>query len=57
MNNGYGEEFDQPYRLLVKADGDQDITNTDGYFAKMVMATGAETAQSLFQIAKEKALS
>jgi hypothetical protein len=28
------------------------ITRTDGYFAKMVLATGEESAKQLFQIAK-----
>ena len=44
MNNGYGEEFDQPYKLLVKTEGDKEITNHDGFFAKMVKATGKETS-------------
>ena len=54
MNNGLGEEFDHPYKLLVKQDGDSTITNTSGYFSKMLLATGSKTAQSLFEIAKSK---
>ena len=48
MSNGHGEEFDHPYKLLVKNVGDSEITNTEGYFSKMISATGAETAKSLF---------
>lgn len=51
MNNGQGVEFDHPYNLLVENIGDTEITN-DGYFAKMVKATGEETASSLFKIAE-----
>jgi len=51
MNNGCAEEFDHPYRLLVQNDGDTSITNEDGYFAKMVKATGEDTAKGLFEIA------
>ena len=39
MNNGYGTEFDHPYKLLVEKIGDDTITNTEGYFSKMVRAT------------------
>ena len=54
MQHGEGQEFDHPYKLLVNDVGDESITNTDGYFAKMVNATGQETSQSLFGIAKDK---
>ena len=54
MNNGEGEEFDHPYKLLVKDTEDQEITNKDGYFARMLRATGEDTAKSLFQIAYNK---
>ena len=40
MKNGYAEEFDHPYKLLVQNDGDTSITNEQGYFSKMVRATG-----------------
>mmetsp|Transcript_1499 Transcript_1499/g.2645 ORF Transcript_1499/g.2645 Transcript_1499/m.2645 type:complete len:147 (-) Transcript_1499:51-491(-) len=54
MNNGFGEEFDHPYNLLVTDSEaeNETITNHDGYFSKMILATGEETAKSLFQIAK-----
>ena len=45
MNSGEGEEYDHPYRLLVNDTSDQEITNTEGYFSKMVRATGEETAK------------
>lgn len=48
MNQGEAEEFDHPYKLLVNQTTDDEITNTDGYFAKMLKATGDETAKSLF---------
>ena len=54
MNDGFAEEFDHPYNLLVKNEGDETITNRDGYFAKMLLASGEETALSLFKIAKSK---
>lgn len=52
MREGRGEEFDHPYSLLVNQIGDENLTKTDGYFAKMVQSTGEETANSLFEIAK-----
>ena len=54
MNDGFAEEFDHPYNLLVKNEGDETITNRDGYFSKMLLASGEETALSLFKIAKQK---
>ena len=57
MNKGLGVEFNHPFKLLTENDTDTSITKkdadgNDGYFAKMVKATGEETAQSLFQIAQ-----
>ena len=57
MQHGEGQEFDHPYKLLVNNEGDQSITNTEGYFSKMVNAAGEETANSLFAIAQAKYLS
>lgn len=59
MEGGYGREFDHPFKLLANDDADTTITKTDqdgtpGFFAKMVRATGEETAAQLFTIAKEK---
>ena len=53
MDKGHGVEFDHPYNLLVNDSGDSSITK-DGFFSKMVKATGEDTADSLFNIAKEK---
>ena len=53
MDKGHGVEFDHPYNLLVEDSGDSSITK-EGFFSKMVKATGEETADSLFNIAKEK---
>lgn len=55
MREGRSEEFDHPYKLLVEDVGDDQITR-DSFFAKMVKSTGEDTAQNLFQIAKEKYL-
>ena len=54
MSEGRAGEFAHPYKLLVKNVGDETITNQDSKFAQMVMATGLETAQSLFEIAKQQ---
>ena len=54
MSNGEAEEFDHPYKLLVNSTTDDEITNLDGYFSKMLKATGEETSKSLFKIAKQK---
>ena len=54
MNAGYAKEFDHPFKLLTNNDTDNEITKSDGYFAKMVKATGDETANMLFDIAKSK---
>lgn len=49
MDKGFGEEFDHPFKLLTKdPSNDNEITNNDGLFSKMVHATGQETAASLF---------
>ena len=50
MDKGYAREFDHPFKLLTQQDEDQSITN-EGFFSKMVKATGEETADSLFNIA------
>jgi len=52
MGDGSAKEFDHPYRLLVERVGDTTITNQEGLFAQMVLATGIETAQSLFEMAR-----
>ena len=54
MDKGYGSEFDHPFKLLTENDSDSSITKADGHFAKMVLATGDETAKSLFEIALQK---
>ena len=59
MDKGEAVEFDHPYNLLAQNEADEEITkkNTegdDGFFAKMVKATGEDTSMSLFNIAKEK---
>jgi len=44
MSAGKAGEFEHPYKLLVKELGDDTITNQEGMFAQMVLATGLETA-------------
>ena len=40
MANGTGVEYDHPFKLLAENVNDEQITQTDGFFAKMVKATG-----------------
>ena len=40
MSDGQGVEYDHPFMLLVEDVEDDGITQDEGYFAKMVMATG-----------------
>lgn len=54
MADGTGVEYDHPFKLLVENDEDECITRDDGYFAKMITATGLQSAEGLFKIAKEK---
>ena len=54
MSDGMGCEYDHPFKLLANGNDDTEITREDGYFARMVKATGEESATGLFNIAKEK---
>ena len=56
MADGTGVEYDHPFKLLAEDVEDESITRDDGFFARMVKATGTESAESLFNIAKEKFL-
>jgi ATP-binding cassette, subfamily C (CFTR/MRP), member 4 len=40
MEHGKGIEYNHPYKLMVKSIGDQVISNPEGYFLKMVLASG-----------------
>ena len=51
MSAGRGDEYDHPYKLLVANVGDDKITR-DGLFAKMIKATGPDTANILLEISK-----
>mmetsp|Transcript_14677 Transcript_14677/g.22740 ORF Transcript_14677/g.22740 Transcript_14677/m.22740 type:complete len:146 (-) Transcript_14677:22-459(-) len=57
MSGGHCEEFDHPFKLLAHEREDTTMTRTDGLFYKMISATGGETAQQLFEIARQKYLS
>jgi len=52
MDGGSAAEFDHPFNLLANGPEDEEITNTEGYFAKMLQATGEDTSNTLFKIAK-----
>eukprot|EP00352_Strombidinopsis_acuminata_P007674 CAMPEP_0176358664 /NCGR_PEP_ID=MMETSP0126-20121128/15747_1 /TAXON_ID=141414 ORGANISM="Strombidinopsis acuminatum, Strain SPMC142" /NCGR_SAMPLE_ID=MMETSP0126 /ASSEMBLY_ACC=CAM_ASM_000229 /LENGTH=63 /DNA_ID=CAMNT_0017712993 /DNA_START=2540 /DNA_END=2731 /DNA_ORIENTATION=+ len=62
MEDGCAVEYDHPYNLLTKGkqqsnainndEAYKKITNTDGYFAKMVLATGNQSANALYEIAE-----
>jgi len=54
MEGGVGQEYDHPYKLLVNDEENDDEITKDGHFAQMVRATGGETANQLFRIAKDK---
>ena len=53
MSDGEAREFNHPYSLMVRSTTDESITANRGYFSQMVLETGAETALSLFEIAKD----
>jgi ATP-binding cassette, subfamily C (CFTR/MRP), member 4 len=42
MHEGQGVEFDHPFKLMAKNETDSEITNENGYLAKMVKASGKE---------------
>ena len=44
MEHGRGIEYNHPYKLMVESVGDEEITNPGGYFSKMVLASGKQTA-------------
>ena len=51
MKDGEMVEFNHPFKLLVQELNDETITNISGHFARSVLATGVESAYSLFEIA------
>ncbi|KAL4479034.1 hypothetical protein ABPG73_022152 [Tetrahymena malaccensis] len=53
MNQGVVAEFDEPYKLLVKQIGDQDITSKS-IFAQMVQNTGYENSHTILKLAQQK---
>ena len=55
MSDGRAEEFGSPFELLALRPEDREITKL-GLFSEMVRNTGSETAQKIFEIAKEKFL-
>ena len=53
LGEGKVLEFEHPFRLLVKNEEDEKISNQEGHFAQMVLATGRENAAALFKAARE----
>ncbi len=53
LNKGKKQEYSHPYKLLVEQEGDKTVTNLKGQFARMVVSTGVESAQTLFEIAEK----
>jgi len=52
LSKGRKVEFDEPYKLLVKNIGDQELTNREGHFLIMVQNTGPISSKQIFEIAK-----
>ena len=52
LSKGRRVEFDEPYKLLVKNIGDQELTNREGHFSIMVQNTGPISSKQIFEIAK-----
>jgi len=48
LDKGKMMEYDHPYKLLVKKEGDTRITNEEGEFAKMVLRNGDKVAREIF---------
>ena len=46
-------EYAHPYRLMVQNEDDKTITNVNGIFARIIIQTGIETAQNLFEICEK----
>ena len=52
MDKGKAVEFNHPYLLMVKSVGDNEITNSEGTFASMVLNTGIKHSRVIFDIAR-----
>jgi hypothetical protein len=52
MDMGKVSEVGNPYELLVKNVGDNEITNEEGEFAKLVCNTGKQNSKEILNIAK-----
>jgi len=53
LDKGQIKEFDEPYKLLVKNVGDDQLTNDEGHFASMVKNTGPITSKHIFEVTKK----
>ena len=53
LKEGQMQEYSHPYNLLVEQEGDKYITNIQGQFARMIIASGIENAHTLFEIAEK----
>jgi len=53
LDKGQIKEFDEPYKLLVRNIGDNELTNDEGHFASMVKNTGPITSKHIFEVTKK----
>ena len=56
MSDGEVVEYNHPFKLLTREDSDLSITRRDGYFGKMILANGEESAMHLFKVARDNYL-
>jgi len=54
LDKGELAEFDVPFLLLVKNISDNEITNTEGIFASMVLNGGPKVARFIFETCKKR---
>ena len=48
LDKGVVVEYDHPYKLLVRSDGDREVTRQDGVFVNMVRKNRQEVAKEIF---------
>jgi len=53
LKDGERIEFDEPYRLLAKDIGDEEITNKEGAFSSVVRSLGAELSDHFMKLSKK----
>lgn len=53
MAEGTSREYDHPFKLLANSDEDNEITNVEGEFAKMLMTFDEKDKADFFKITKD----